>query len=416
MRTAMAQLGASLLEDLLRLDGGHRGPHVEDGRGHQASFVGYRHKRLDTVVGPVTLRRAYYHCGACGAGVVPKDDDLGVSGVSLSPGLRAMVARVAAAAPFAKASALLGELAGVHVTAKRVERSGEADGEALQATIRAEADAITAGTVTPLRPGGPVEKLYVAVDGTGVPTVPAGTAGRAGKSPDGRAATREAKIGVIFTQSTLDDDGRPVRDPGSSSYVATMEPVGTFATLIAAEASRRGSARAGQVIVLGDGAAWIWNLAAERFPDATHIVDLYHAREHLHDLAAIVATDLADGATAWLEERLGELDRGDISALADAARKLPLPDTKTAEVERALGYFETNASRMRYAQFRQKGFFVGSGAVEAGCRSIVAQRLKLSGMRWSVPGASAILGLRCEEASGRWEQIWTPINTQTSVA
>jgi len=416
VRSAMAQLGASLLEELLAVDRGHRGPRVDCGAGHEARFVGHRDKRLDTVLGPITLHRAYYHCASCRVGVVPKDDELGVTGVSMSPGLRAMVARVAAAAPFAKAAALLAELAGVELCAKRVERSGETDGEALQANIAARAQAMAAGTVTPMRPPTAVDKLYVAVDGTGVPTVPQDTDGRPGKSPDGRAQTREAKLGVVFTQSTLDDDGHPVRDPGSSSYVATMEPVATFATLIDAEAARRGAAQAKQVIVLGDGANWIWNLAAQHFPAATHIVDLYHARQHLHDLGAIVAPDLAADAPGWLAERLAELDRGDITTLAAAARNLCLPDTKAAEIEKALGYFETNASRMRYAEFRQHGLFVGSGAIEAGCRSVVAQRLKLSGMRWTTRGASAILGLRCEQASGRWNNIiWTQVNTQTSV-
>lgn len=416
-RTAMVQLGASLLEGLLGLDGGHRGPRVDCGAGHVAEFVSYRVKRLDTVLGAVNVRRAYYHCVECGAGVIPKDDQMGVTGVSMSPGLRAMVDRVAAAAPFAKAAALVGELAGVEVTTKRVERSSEADGEALQASIRARAEAIAAGTVTPLGPAAPVDKLYVAVDGTGVPSVPEATSGRPGKSVDGRAQTREAKLGVVFTQSALDADGYPVRDRGSSSYVATMEPVATFATLIDAEAARRGSARARQVIVLGDGAAWIWNLAADHFPKATHIVDLYHARQHLHDLAAVVAAHVQHDAPAWLADRLAELDRGDITAVATATRQLPVPETKAADVEKALGYFENNASRMRYAEFRQQGLFVGSGAIEAGCRTVVAQRLKLSGMRWSTRGASAILGLRCEEASGRWDNIiWTNVNTQTSVA
>jgi hypothetical protein len=417
VRTAVAQLGGDLLEGLLLVDGGHRGPHVDCGDGHQARFVGYRDKHLDTVLGPINLHRAYYHCAECGTGVVPRDDEVGVTGVSMSPGLRAMVARVAAATPFAKAAALLAELAGVELSTKRVERSGETDGEALQAGIAARAAAMAAGTVTPLRPTGVIDKLYVAVDGTGVPSVPAATDGRPGKSPDGKAQTREAKLGVVFTQSKLDDDGHPVRDQASSSYVATMEPVATFASLIDAEAARRGSAKARQVIVLGDGAAWIWNLAAHHFPTATHIVDLYHAREHLHELGALVAATLGDDAPHWLAERLAELDRGDINALVAAARGLTLADAKAVEVEKALGYFETNISRMRYAHFRAQGLFVGSGAIEAGCRSVVAQRLKLSGMRWTTRGASAILGLRCEEASGRWDKIiWTKVNTQTSVA
>src|ERR1019366_7111006 len=138
------------------------------------------------------------------------------------------------------------------------------------------------------------------MDGTGVPTVPADTAGRAGKYPDGRARTREVKLGVLFTQTSVDQDGYPVRDPGSSSYVATLQAAPHFGSLVYAEARRRGSMAAHQLIVLGDGAPWIWNLADKHFPGATQIVDLYHAREHCHALGALVAPVLGqDGAGGW---------------------------------------------------------------------------------------------------------------------
>lgn len=246
--------------------------------------------------------------------------------------------------------------------------------------------------------------------------MPRDTAGRRGKSPDGRARTREVKLGCLFTQTGLDERGRPVRDPGSSSYVATFETAERFGSLVYAEARRRGSHQADQLVVLGDGAPWIWNLAAEHFPGAIEVVDLYHAREHLHALGALVAPALGADGPGWLAERLAELDRGDVEALLRATRALPLAEAMAAEVEKALGYFETNRERMRYARFRALGLFVGSGAVEAGCRAVVAQRLKLSGMRWTVRGASAIVSLRCQEASGRWQEVWTWLNTQMSAA
>jgi hypothetical protein len=270
--------------------------------------------------------------------------------------------------------------------------------------------------VVPLAAAKPVEKLYIALDGTGVPMVAAATSGRPGKGPDGHAATRETKLAVFFTQTNLDDDGRPVRDPASSSYLATFHGVEGFAPLVYAEARRRGSAAAGQLVVLGDGAPWIWNLARQHFPTATQIVDLHHTREHLHEIGALVAADLGDNNPNWLAQRLDDLDRGDIAALVAAGRNLDLPDTKAAALEKALGYFETNAERMRYAKSRQLGHFVGSGAVEAGCKAVIGQRLKQSGMRWSTHGASGIVTLRCQEASGRWEEIWPSLHNQTSIA
>jgi hypothetical protein len=159
------------------------------------------------------------------------------------------------------------------------------------------------------------------------------------------------------------------------------------------------------MVFLGDGAAWIWNLATRHFPEATQIVDLYHAREHLHDLAKLLEFMLGDHKQAWLEQRLANLDDGDTGAICAAARAFPLAGKKAADLDTALGYFEHNAHRMRYADFKKLGMFIGSGAVEAGCKSIVAQRCKLSGMRWTVPGATGILTLRCLEASDRWQQI-----------
>ncbi len=167
IRTAMTTLGGSLLEQLLATDTGHRGPRVDCGSGHQGEFVSYRAKTIDTVLGPIRVDRAYYHCAPCGRGVLPKDDELGLTGGSLSPGLRAMVARTGAAAPFAKASTLLSELAGITLTTKRVERSAEADGQQLAARIDAEAAAILSGQLVPFTATTPVAKLYIAVDGTG---------------------------------------------------------------------------------------------------------------------------------------------------------------------------------------------------------------------------------------------------------
>jgi hypothetical protein len=415
IRTAMLRLGAGLLEDLLAADAGHRGPRVECGAGHQARFVSYRAKTIDTALGPVQVRRAWYHCAACGHGLAPRDAELGTGQASMSPGLAKMTARAAAAVPFARAAGLLGELAGIELTIKRTERSAEATGTAAMTTIGAQADAIRSRRVVPLPPPDPApDMLYIAVDGTGIPVTATEAEGRKGKAEDGRARTREVKLGCLFTQTTVDDDGRPVRDPGTSTYLATFAPAERFGQLIDAEARRRGAEHIRQLIVLGDGAAWIWHLAGEHFPAATQIVDLYHAREHLHDLANLAARLLRGHRDDWLAERLAELDAGNIPALLAAGRSLNFTGCLATDRDKALAYFETNAHRMRYEHFRSLGMFVGSGVVEAGCKAVIGQRLKLSGMRWTVPGAAGIATLRCQDASDRWEEIWQRPHNQTS--
>jgi len=405
-----------MLGQLLAADPGYRGSRVPCGQGHQAGFVSYRDKVIDTVLGPVTLTRAWYHCAACGHGFAPRDCELGVAGASLSPGLAAMNDRAAAAGPFAAAAGLLEDLAGVRLTAKRVERAAEASGAVRAAAVRDRAALITARKLVPLPPSPLPDKLYAVIDGTGVPMTAKETAGRDGKGEDGRARTREVKLAVFFTQDKLDDNGYPVRDRDSSSYIATFEPASVFADLVKAEGTRRGADHVRQLTILGDGAAWIWNIASGKFPGATQIVDLFHAREHLHDLARLLEFMLLDQKDAWLAARLEDLDYGDIDGICRAARAYRLEGIKKDELDTALGYFENNAPRMRYHWFRQCGLFVGSGVVEAGCKTVIGQRLKLSGMHWTTAGADAITTLRCQQASRPQDRIWPAPRNQTPAA
>jgi hypothetical protein len=263
------------------------------------------------------------------------------------------------------------------------------------------------GRITPLLPPSGrdhkrPDKLYIAIDGTGVPMRPTETLDRKGKGPDGRARTREVKLAALFTQTRLDEEGYPVRDPGSTSYLATFEPVAAFAPMVKAAAIERGHDQIRQTIILGDGAKWIWNLANTKLPAATQIVDLYHAREHLTDLAGLLAFLLPD-PDQWLAQRRAELDAGDIKAITTAVRHPGLAGVltgpKARQVDTAMAYFETNAHRMRYRYFRDLGFFVGSGVVEAGCKAVIGARLKQSGMHWTTRGATAITTLRCHHAS-----------------
>jgi hypothetical protein len=416
IRAGLLRLGGSVLEQVLAADRGHRGPRVPCGRGHEAEFVSYRDKVIDTVLGPVSLTRAWYHCAACGHGLAPRDAELGVAGEGMSPGLAAMNDRAAAAVPFEGAAGLLEDLAGVRLTAKRVERAAEASGAGLAAAGRERARLIAARKLVPLPPSPLPDKLYAVIDGTGVPMTSRETAGRDGKGEDGRARTREVKLAVFFTQDRLDKDGYPVRDRDSSSVIATFEPAAVFGDLVKAEGIRRGADHVRQLTIIGDGAPWIWGIATAKFPEATQIVDLFHAREHLHDLARRLEFMLGDRKDEWLTARLEDLDYGYIDGIVRATRQYPLEGVKKDEIDTALGYFENNAPRMRYHWFRQCGLFTGSGVVEASCKTVIGQRLKQSGMHWTVNGADAIIALRCREASSTWEAVCNTPHTQTRTA
>jgi hypothetical protein len=408
MRAALATAGSALLQAVLdEQDDGYCGPRAACGCGGQAVFAGSRPKTVTTVLGPVTLARAWYHCAACKRGLAPRDRQLGLlPGGALSPGLAEMTALAGAEVSFARAAGLLSHLAGITVSPRTVERSAEASGAAARAATAAEASAIRQRRIVPLPPPGPLpDMLYIEVDGTGVPVRPGETEGRQGKSEDGTAGTREVKLARLFTVSALDDNGRPVMDPGSSTYAFSFDGKDALAGLVKAEYLRRGGGHFRQVVALGDGAAWIWTMAGDLYPHATHIVDIYHAREHLHDLAAHLAFITPD-PQQWLAERSEELDAGNITAIIDAAACYPLSGAKAEELDKKLGYFERNAHRMRYADFKKLGMFTGSGAIEGAIKAIVVQRAKQAGMHWTTDGAADIIALRTQHASGRWDELW----------
>ena len=406
IRAAMHQMGGALLEKLLNSDGGgYRGARLDCGRGHSAEFVGYRGKQVLTVLSSVEVQRAYYHCPDCQDGLIPKDQDLDVVGSSFSPGVRRMMGRVGAKQPFEQGRGDLEELAGVVVQTKQVERVSARLGAQVEAFGQGEREAVLSGKVAPLVPAVPI--LYIAIDGTGVPVVPRETEGRRGKDATGKAKTREAKVGCVFTQTKQDERGYPIRDEDSTTYVGAIETAEAFGPRIYAEAVRRGFRQAQKVVVLGDGGPWIWGIAAQYFPWATEIVDLYHAREHLNNLGKIVYGPTALQAKQWAAARCEQLDEGDVQAVITSMKRLrPRLQNTREEVRKAIDYFRTNKERMRYAKFRRQGLFVGSGVVEAGCKTVIGLRLKQSGMRWTVNHANAIIALRCCQLSGRWEEFW----------
>ena len=405
LRRAMHQVGGVILEKVVNADGGdYSGVRLDCGAGHEAYFVDYRQKDLLTVLGAVAVKRAYYYCASCQGGVVPKDRALDIVSTSFSPGVRRMIGHVGAKECFVEGHEDLEKLAGIKVPTKSVERVAEALGAQIEEISRRERAQAMADKVVPLKT---VPKLYVSYDGTGVPVVRREREGRKGKGGSGEAHTRESKLGCVFTQTTVDEKGYAVRDEASTSYVGAIEAAPEFGWRIYAEALRRGLRRAAQVIIIGDGAPWIWNIADEHFPGAVQIVDLYHAREHLANLSNVVYGAETEKSKQWSAARTSELDLGAVEVLLSKMRRLrPQAPVAQEALRKEINYFQVNKERMRYATFRAQGLFVGSGVIEAGCRTIVGQRLKESGMYWSVRGANAIIALRCAELSGRLEDFW----------
>ena len=405
LRAGMHRAGAAALATLLSDRDGHA-RRTDCECGAQARFHDRRRKRVVTALGAVELQRDYFVCPSCRRGQSPRDRELDVEGVQLSPGVRRMLAAVGSETSFEQGREQLELLAGLPLTAKSVERQAEAIGADMEAGEQREirrAKQLELPEVC--APAVPV--LYIEMDGTGVPVVHKEREGRAGKAEGQPARTREVKLGCVFTQTKTDPKGRPIRDPDSTSYVAAIEPADKFGPRLYTEAWRRGWSQARKKVVLGDGAVWIWNLADQHFPGAVQIVDLYHARQHIWELAAKLFPHDEPGRKQWAARRLDQLEQGDIEALTRSLRELrPDHDKLAQQLANDAEYFERNAARMRYPRFRAQGLFVGSGVVEAGCRTVVGKRLKCSGMFWSVRGANAILALRCCRLSGRFEDYW----------
>jgi len=324
-----------------------------------------------------------------------------------SPGVRRMQAIVGQEAPFDHGRGQMKVLACLEVTAKSVERTAEAIGadiaEGEQSEIRRAVQ-----LDLPVIIGKPIPFLYVQMDGTGVPVVKKETEGRKGKTDGQPAHTREVKLGCVFTQTAWDEEGYAIRDPDSTTYTGAIETAEEFGKRIYLEAWKRGWSRAQKKVVMGDGAEWIWNLADQHFPGAVQIVDLYHARQHLWDLARKLYPNDTVSQKVWIkihQKRL--LDKGKIEKLVLSLRSTEstnadVPDKIRSEAD----YFERNAERMRYPKFRCQHLFVGSGVIEAGCKTVIGSRLKQSGMFRTVRGANSIIALRCCHLNGRFEDYW----------
>ena len=411
-RRQTLRLAARALEQRLNADTrDHLGPELPCPCGGSALYHGRHEKTFESALGPLRLERAYYYCERCHRGFCPRDRALGVEGSSLSPGVLRMTGSAAAFVSFEESSALLHELAGVAVSAKQVERVAEGLGAEIAVDERQP--------VEKMSPAAPT--MYLGMDGTGVPMRAREVAGRAGKQPDGSAKTREAKLVTIWTAESRDKEGKPIRDPGSITYSAAIESAATrdtspelsdLAARVLREATRRGFTEAIRQVVLGDGSAWIWNTASELFPQATQILDRFHAQEHLSTVGKVIFGD-SEAGKAWIQQRYDELDDGRLRALVRALHPYA---RQYQEARECIHYLWNNRRRMRYPKFHQQRFCTSTGVLEAGCKVVIVTRLKRAGMHWTVQGANAIIALRCSKLSGRFEDFWERRSDQMKAA
>jgi hypothetical protein len=360
---------------------------------------------VDTLFGPLCVRRNYYTDGQ-GGGRAPLDEALGMV-EGCTPALARLMCRAGAVEHYEAAAASLNEYSGLRVNGRRIQRMVHRLGPQMAQWPRPS---------PPMSPPPADQVFYVEGDGTGIPVRPEETEGRKGKQDDQSAKTREVKLGCVFTQTKEDGEGKPIRDPESTSYVATLEPAAEFGALLRAEAFRRGLALAKLVVFLGDGAAWVWELARVNFPMAVFILDFFHAAEHLELLAEVLFGQKTDASKTQCEQWakvLKEQPDGLEIVLREARRALPRRGLRREAALKQIAYFESNTNRMRYAEYLARGLFIGSGVIEAGCKTVIGLRLKQSGMFWGVTGAKNVLDIRSllenRQFALFWEQYRKPL-------
>jgi len=360
-----------------------------------------RAKDIHTLFGTIAVGRDYFYQPETQAGRFPLDQALGLIH-SFSPALVRLAARAAAQEGYESASQDLLAQAGVTLEGRQIQRLVNLVAPKVAAQLE------QCSNTSP----DPIPILYAEVDGTGVPMVAEELAGRLGKQEDGSAKTREVKLGAIFTQTKTDEEGRPVRDHASTTYVGSFESASDFGSRLRTEGLRRGLGRAVQVVFIGDGAAWIWELARVNFPFAILILDLYHALERLHELCAGLYGKDTPWAARMAQTWTAMLKNDQIGEVIGAARRRrqdlgpPLDDT----LEKQIAYFAHHQDKMLYKTYRAQGLFYGSGVVEGGCKSVIGQRLKESGMFWTQAGATSVLNLRLALKSNRWDECWNRLH------
>ena len=353
--------------------------------GGELKNLGARCKTVQTVCGPVQVRRRVFYCRRCRQTRVPLDERLGIEGSGLTPGLMRLLCRVALELPYEQSQALLSDTLGfTPCSAREAERVVQCHGERLEQQQEAVGSGKLCRSAHASKP-----RYCLAIDGTMIPGLV--------NEEQHRVEWHEVKVATLF-------DPRQIE---ASFYVAGREDADRFGERLWRTLQDRQIPPEKLGLIVADGAPWIWNLAALHYPQVPQLLDFYHAAEHLH----ATATAIWKGATAesWWQRRLDQLREGRIETFFTSLRRLAqTPYTTDPETSpaRLLQYFQDNRPRLRYRWARDQNLPIGSGAVESAARHIVQQRLKQSGMRWSDPGAQAVLNLRTCHRNGDFEQYW----------
>jgi hypothetical protein len=432
LRSCLA-LGRTMLEQILNHSAQEaKSPSRREGEcGHKQRLVGMRSKQLHTLMGKVTIGRSYYQClgeeeepsGACSHGQAPWDSVWGPIAGRTSPGVQKLLGKLVSRLTLAEAVDTFTDILPLPMSERQalnlIQPIGEAlrqqEEEQVQVLFKQAGNKETQAAEHDSALGPSIRRLYIETDGVTARM-------RRGSVPLEEAEAkrtgdvyREIKVGAVF-------EGIPGRErselvpgvfldePGPIEYVAQRLHVEAFGRFLYALAQRCGVERAQEVVLLGDGAHWIRHVVEDHFPTAVQIVDLYHAREHVWNVANAVYGPGTPQGAAWANQADDRLTHGQIEDLVRMIEKLPaipaFPSASRSIPAIEADYFLSNAERMRYPAFRAKGMHIGSGIAEAACKTVVSTRAKKSGMRWTAEGLDAVLALRTSVLNHSYDSFW----------
>ena len=375
-------------------------PTVACACGAAAQYVRRRPAQLYTLFGKVTVQgRPYYLCPTCHQGRCPLDEQLGLRPNAFSAELERLVAMTGVQLPFQAGSELFAALTLVSVSDQRMGRAARRVGEAV-VKVEQDLEATSFDAQSLRRQAKMAEqkrplRLYGSIDATKVHV----------RSQQGER-WRDLKVGAWYQAS-----GKPPSAPDGEwriqahdiEYFADIAPAERFGSLLWATGVRRQANLARELIIIGDGAEWIWNLADEHFPDAVQILDWFHATEHLMPVAKEVFA-AEDEQTRWTNRMRELMWQGKTDRLIDECSSLA-SQFNSQEARRAANYYATHCPRMRYAYFRSQGYQIGSGTIESAAKQIGMMRMKVPGAIWNEENASYVAKARAAYLTNRWADL-----------
>lgn len=385
-------LGNTLVTALLPLAAPSQpAPDVVCPCGERARYQRLRPATVSTLLGRITLTRALYHCNACGHSHAPLDSQLQIAAGGLSAGLNEMLALLGATLDsFAQATDVLHRLCLVQLCPNSARAATEDLGQVLADHAEQIVEAAQ-HSHTPPQPACPSPpRLYLSMDGVLAHIHDAGW--------------KELKTGCVYTTRTRVPRKRPATleiHAEQQRYVAALTDAEQFGWQLWAEACRCGLTDTSDVVVVADGAHWIWNVAQTHFPQATQIVDWYHASAYVWNAATAIFGEAGQERKEWAKQQLDALWEGKVAQVRQA---MEVYRSKGEAVSDAVSYYTTHETRMDYPTYRARGLQIGSGTIESACKQLVSARLKLAGMIWDSEGAEAVAVVRAWLKSNRWDE------------